>query len=204
MHRHGRHWGHHRHGWHGAPWWEAMAENMEAMGRSFEDWGEFPFGGFGRGKRGRRRMFAGGELRLVLLKLIAEQPRHGYELMKAIEELTGGAYSPSPGTVYPTLSLLEDEGAIEESAGEGARKLFEATTSGQAELEEREDEVKALLDRLAAMGQREERHRSPEVWRAMMNLGSALRTRMRGGADSGAIEEIVDIIDEAAKRIERL
>jgi len=82
--------------------------------------------GFGRGG-GRRRMFDGGELRLVLLKLIAEKPRHGYDLIRAIEERTGGAYAPSPGIVYPTLTMLSDMGLIEEQTAEGARKLFAIT-----------------------------------------------------------------------------
>ena len=94
-------------------------------------WGRGPFsmrwefsGEPGRG--GRRRMFDGGELRLVLLKLIADEPRHGYDLIKAIEEMTGGAYAPSPGVVYPTVSMLEDIGFIAERESEGAKKLFEA------------------------------------------------------------------------------
>ena len=71
---------------------------------------------------GRRRVFDSGELQLVLLKLIADQPRHGYELIRAIEELTGGAYVPSPGVIYPTLTLLQDMGRIEEAtAGRSAQ-----------------------------------------------------------------------------------
>ena len=70
--------------------------------------------GRGRGGRGKRRMFESGELRLVLLKLIADQPRHGYDLIRAIEELTHGSYAPSPGVVYPTLTMLQDMGLIQE------------------------------------------------------------------------------------------
>ena len=73
------------------------------------------WGGRGRGERGEgrsRRMFDGGELRLVLLKLIADEPRHGYDLIRQIEELTGGAYAPSPGVVYPTITMLDDMGFI--------------------------------------------------------------------------------------------
>src|SRR5215813_5554288 len=81
----------------------------------------------GRGGGRSRRMFDGGELRLVLLKLIADEPRHGYDLIRAIEELTGGEYAPSPGVVYPTLTLLQDMGLIEEAAGEEPRKPFQAT-----------------------------------------------------------------------------
>jgi hypothetical protein len=71
-------------------------------------------------------MFESGELRLVLLKLIADQPRHGYDLMRAIEELSGGSYAPSPGVVYPTLTMLQDMGFIEEAEGSGSRKAFGA------------------------------------------------------------------------------
>src|SRR6478752_3119535 len=78
-----------------------------------------PFGGSGR--RGRRRMFDRGEMRLVLLKLIADQPRHGYDLIKAVEEMTGGEYAPSPGVIYPTLQMMVDEGVIAELPDETAR-----------------------------------------------------------------------------------
>ena len=102
------------------------------------DWGG-EFGGRGgpRGPRGRNRVFGSGELRLALLHLLEQAPRHGYDLIKAIEEQTGGAYAPSPGVVYPTLSLLTDEGLIEEQAGDGARKVFALTKAGHMELTER-------------------------------------------------------------------
>jgi DNA-binding PadR family transcriptional regulator len=101
------------------------------FGGGFGGWDDESGGRGGRGGgRGRGRMFAGGELRLVLLRLVAEQDRHGYELIKAIEELTGGEYAPSPGVVYPTLSLLVDEGLLAEVAGEGSRKAFTVTEAG--------------------------------------------------------------------------
>ena len=117
-------------------------------------WGpiHFDFGdeGWSGGRRGRRarRMFEGGELRLVLLKLISEQPRHGYDLIRAIEELTGGEYAPSPGVVYPTLTMLQDMGLIEETPGEGARKPFQITEEGRAHLEEKAEEAEELIERL--------------------------------------------------------
>ena len=122
--------------------------------------------------------------------------------------MTGGAYAPSPGVVYPTLSLLSDEGAIVESIeeGEGAsRKAFAATEAGNAELEDKAEEVEALMARLAHMGERRERHRSPELGRAFANFGRVVANRFREGKfDSETLEEIVDIIDEASKRIERI
>ncbi|MCL9999260.1 MAG: PadR family transcriptional regulator [Erythrobacter sp.] len=161
---------------------------------------EFP------GRRGRRgRMFAQGELRLALLALIAERPRHGYELIKEIEEMTGGAYAPSPGAVYPTLQLLEDEGAIEEAEAEGAKKPFAATAQGREELETRQGEVEGLMGRLGRHGERTTTVRSHDLFRAMGNLGSVLKNRARAGKlDERTINEIVDMIDEMAKRIERL
>src|SRR5579885_3543114 len=91
------------------------------------DFGDEGFGGGGRRGRRSRRMFESGELRLVLLKLIADEPRHGYDLIRAIEELTAGEYAPSPGVVYPTLTLLQDMGLIEEAAEAGSRKPFQIT-----------------------------------------------------------------------------
>jgi DNA-binding PadR family transcriptional regulator len=215
---------------HGAPWWAALENLGDEIGRGFDRcgmkaggrWGQRgpggpggfaswggDFGDWGGGGRGGRRgrLFGTGELRLVLLKLIADEPRHGYELIKSLEELTGGTYSPSPGTIYPTLSLLSDEGAIEESVGTGdtSRKAFAATEAGKAELEERAAEVEALLGRLAELGNQGERHRSPEILRALMNLGGVLKNRVfKGNPDEDKLKEIVDIIDDAAKRIERL
>ena len=160
----------------------------------------------GRFRRGRRgRMFASGELRLALLALIADKPSHGYELIKEIEELTGGDYAPSPGAVYPTLQLLEDEGVIEEAEAEGAKKPFAATDKGREELATRTDEVEALMRRLGRHATRAENVRSPDLFRAMGNLGSVLKNRARSGKlDERTINEIVDMIDEMAKRIERL
>lgn len=163
-----------------------------------------PGGRDGRG--GRRRMFGSGELRLVLLHLIAETPRHGYELIKAIEELTGGAYAPSPGVVYPTLSLLTDEGAIAEHAEDGSpRKAFAVTPTGSAELAERADEAAKLIARLTARGEEDEQHKAPPIARAVGNLFAALRHRAADGDfDRDTVHKVAEILDEAAQKIERL
>lgn len=162
--------------------------------------------GRGSGRRQRRgRMFGTGELRLAMLALIAEKPRHGYELIKEIEEMTGGGYAPSPGAVYPTLQLLEDEGVIEEAEAEGAKKPFAATDKGRTELAERSDEVAALMKRLGRHAERADTVRSPDLFRAMGNLANVLKNRaVSGKLDEAAINNIVDMIDEMAKRIERL
>jgi DNA-binding PadR family transcriptional regulator len=158
----------------------------------------------GRGG-GRRRMFDGSELRLVLLRLIADQPRHGYDLIKEIEARTGGAYAPSPGVVYPTITLLADMGLIEEQQSEGARKLFAVTAAGQAELDEKAEEVAALMARIADMGAHRERATGgAPIRRAMGNLRAALGERLADEIDADMMHAVADILDEAARKIERL
>jgi DNA-binding PadR family transcriptional regulator len=150
-------------------------------------------------------MFESGELRLVLLKLIADEPRHGYDLIRAIEDLTGGEYAPSPGVVYPTLTLLQDMGLIEEAGGEGPRKPFQITDEGRAHLAEREEEVEALFERLRDIAPREEQSAGPAIGRAVKNLMTALRHRVgRDGLGDELLHEIAAILDEAAQRIERV
>lgn len=213
----------------GSSGWDKLGEAIAMMAMSGSaDMGRAGFGGPGfkakwrwdgdeesedeggdsprRGRRQRRgRMFAQGELRLALLALIADRPRHGYELIKEIEEATQGTYAPSPGAVYPTLQMLADEGQIEEAEAEGAKKPFKVTPSGEVELDERKDEVTDLMGRLALQGQRAQKVRSPDLFRAMGNLANVLKNRARvGKLDENTINEIVDMIDEMAKRIERL
>ena len=161
-------------------------------------------GGGPRGPRGRRRMFESGELRLVLLKLIADQPRHGYQLIKAIEELTEGDYAPSPGVVYPTLTLLDDMGLIAEKQSPDAKKVFEATDEGRAHLAENEAEVAELIERLEGHGKKTRHGQRPEIGRAIGNLMAALRNRVaHDGWNEALLEEVIDILDQAAQRIER-
>ncbi len=163
-------------------------------------------GGGGRGGRGRRRMFDSGELRIVLLALIEKEPRHGYDLIKAIEEMTGGEYAPSPGVVYPTLSLLEDTGLIASVETEGARKAFRITDAGIAELTEKRDEADALLARLSDAGEeREQRAGGPQIGRAVGNLMAAMAHRLASGeTDAEFKHRVAEILDEAAQKIERL
>jgi len=200
--------------------WDKMGPMIAMMaasgnwGGSWDDWdgedsprGRGPGGPGGPGSRRKRRgrMFGSGELRLALLALIAEEERHGYELIKAVEDMTGGDYAPSPGAVYPTLQLLADEGKIEEAKSKDAKKPFKVTADGTAELEERADEVEAVMGRLGKHGERAEKVKSPDLFRAMGNLANVLKNRARSGKlDKDVMDEIVDIIDEVAKRIERI
>jgi DNA-binding PadR family transcriptional regulator len=180
-------------------------------GRGWQgNWGPFSFDfgdegarNGGRGRRGRR-MFESGELRLVLLKLISDAPRHGYNLIREIEELTGGEYAPSPGIVYPTLSLLTDEGFIEQLDKPGVRRAFGITDEGRAYLDEHKEEAQALLDRLQQM-KPDESSAGPAIGRAVKNLMTALSHRVgRDGLDDELLHEIAAILDEAAQRIERV
>ncbi len=194
-------------------------EKIFAMGRGGPgSWGadfgpfHFEFGDGSRGshrgggRRGRRRMFGSGELRLVILKLIADEPRHGYDLIRAVEELTFGDYAPSPGVIYPTLTLLQDMGLIEDAQAEGPRKPFQVTDEGRKHLEEKADEVEALFERLEEeFAPHERRSGGPPIGRAVGNLMNALSHRIgRDGLDEELLHEIASILDEAAQRIERV
>jgi DNA-binding PadR family transcriptional regulator len=125
-----------------------------------------PFGGGFGGRAGMGggdimragRMLATGDLRLIALALIAEQPRHGYEIIKLLEDKTAGWYSPSPGIVYPTLTYLEEAGHVTAQA-EGAKKLYTITEDGKAHLAENQDFVDAVLERMSAVGDKARRIR---------------------------------------------
>jgi len=169
----------------------------------WDDWSDWGGGGRSRGRR--RRQFNSAELRLVLLHLIALEPRHGYDLIRAIEEMSGGAYAPSPGIVYPTLTMLQDMGHIEEVPGEGSRKVFRATDDGRSWLAERAEEAEALVGRIRDLGAGPRRAGGAPIGRAVSNLLAALWHRVtRDDIDEASLHEIAEILDEAARSIERL
>ncbi|RYD96781.1 MAG: PadR family transcriptional regulator [Sphingomonadales bacterium] len=165
-------------------------------------------GGFGHSGReggGRRRMFDGSELRLILLKLIEESPRHGYDLIREIEERTGGAYAPSPGVVYPTLTMLEDMDHIAEQKAEGAKKSFAIAEAGSVHLAEHAEQVAALFERLAHLASQQARTDGGPIRRAMGNLRVALQNRMSAeNVEADTLHDVAAILDEAARKIERL
>jgi len=198
--------------WHGKPMDcrprgpDGHKESWERWGQRFaERWADAQERG-ARGGGRQRRMFDGGELRLVLLRLIADEARHGYELIRAIETMTGGAYAPSPGVVYPTLTLLDEMGLIAEQRSDDSKKRFAVTAEGRAHLAERADEVARLIARLTELGEHRQRHGASPVARAMRNLGMVVRNRAEMADDAGpdAMHEIAAMIDELAQRIERL
>lgn len=163
--------------------------------------GDFRERGFGRG---RERMFEQGDLKLVVLHLLKERPRHGYELIKAIEELAGGEYSPSPGVIYPTLTLLEELGYAVVTREEGGKKQYGLTPEGVAFLETQRELLERILGRLDSAGSVAEARRAPELQRAIQNFRTALHFRLsRGTLAPEAVRTIADAIDRAAVEIER-
>ncbi len=186
---------------HGGPWrhfrggrggfWAEMGEGWGRHGRQFG--GEF--GG---------RLFDSGELRLVILSFIAEKPSHGYEIMKGIGEQMGGAYTPSAGVVYPTLNQLEDEGFATVTS-EGGKKLYAITEAGVAELNAQKTRIDEVLGRIRQMGEAYGSRRMPEIMRAMHNCKLALKMRFgRGDLSADQVRKIAEILDAAAKEIERV
>ncbi len=160
-------------------------------------------GGMGRG--GRRRVFDAAELRLVLLHFISTSPKHGYDLIRAIEEHSGGSYAPSPGVVYPALSMLEDIGFISAKQEEGGKKSFSITPEGESELQTQSETTPSLLQRLESLASEHGRLNPAPVKRAMENIKTALRNRMtQPDATDATALDIAAIIDEATHKIERL
>ncbi|MGE0045284.1 MAG: PadR family transcriptional regulator [Hyphomonadaceae bacterium] len=161
--------------------------------------------GWGRGGwRGRGRMFDQGDLRLIVLTLIREKPRHGYELIKAIEESLGGAYAPSPGVVYPTLQHLEELGHVALASEEGGKKLYEITAEGRVFLEENKDATDAMQRRLDRAKERFGAGPPAPIVRAMENLRMALRMRIdRGDLSEERVAEIAAALDRAAAEVEK-
>jgi DNA-binding PadR family transcriptional regulator len=172
--------------------------------------------GFGGGDMVRAgRMLAQGDLRLIALALIAEQPRHGYEIIKVLEDKTAGWYSPSPGIVYPTLTYLEEAGYVTAQA-DGAKKLYTITDEGRAHLEENREFVDAVLQRMSAIGEkvshmrrdeyrrgdRDDRGRLPPLVRAAIeNLREVAAERLE--SDAEAETRLVEVLARAAAELKK-
>jgi len=174
---------------HGRGWWDDHRRDR---------WEGFAGGG-------RERMFDNGQLRLVILQLIADKPSYGYEIIKAIEERLSGGYAPSPGVVYPTLTLLEEEGLATVASAEGNKKLYTATDEGKAHLKTNQALLKAIFGRMHEAGRMFGRGKSPQIKRAIMNLKFAMRMRMeRGTLTAEQMGKIAEAIDAAARAIDEV
>lgn len=158
-----------------------------------------------RGHRRGGRLFGHGDLKLLLLSNIDERPMHGYELIRSIEEMCGGAYSPSPGTVYPSLSLLEDQGLIRsvQSADGSSRKQFEITEEGRSAVAAEAEMLAVIRDRLNMLASNAASERPPfAVRRAIHQLKHALM-RPESAWNDAEIERVRDIIERAAIEVAR-
>ena len=162
------------------------------------------FGGPGGFAGGRERMFDAGDIKLAILKLLSEQPSYGYQLIKTMEKRLAGGYTPSPGVIYPTLTMLEEEGLATVSL-EGNKKVYSVTPEGLQYLQTHEERVKELFDRLEEAGRGFQQGRSPEIMKAFKNLHGAVMARMlRGNATPEQISKIAEAMNAAAKAIDEL
>jgi DNA-binding PadR family transcriptional regulator len=218
MHRHsGRHGHFHSHDpSHGQAYFhEHIHAAMHAIGRHHRGGGGFGRFGFGGGmgmgpESFRGRKMGSVDLRLVLLTLLEQRPSHGYELIKALEDRSGGFYSPSPGMVYPALTWLEEVGYASVTA-EGAKKLYNITAEGQAYLAEHKAAAEAILGQLEQIAKRlghmreavagfEDDAAGPkDVWTARHELKEALRACR--GASAEEASRIAQILKDAAAKI---
>ncbi len=194
LHRQGdHHEGHHgnRHGWHHGE----MRFARDPMDR-FDRHGAHRHGG-------RRRLFDHGDLRFILLRMIADKPSHGYDLIKTLEDRMGGGYSPSPGVIYPTLTMLEEQGYATVTAGAG-KKLYQATEEGRDYLAANQPTVDTIQARIDAVAKERNTQPPAPVLRAVENLKTALRLRLAAGPISAErAAAIAAAIDAAAAEAER-
>lgn len=170
-----------------------------------EQWFGIPFWGWGGASwRGRRRQwFESGDMKYVILKLLKDKPRHGYEVMKELEERMHGCYSPSPGTVYPTLQWLEDGGLVSSKDVEG-KKVYEITEAGRTFLEDHRDVVEDIFDRVREAVERTVGGSMADVNRAMKDLMKGVyRTGWRS-ADDETRRKLAEIIRKAVEQVEAL
>ena len=185
----------------GADWRMSSEEGSGGPGRRQGRGGPFgrhrggPFGGRGP------RMFDPGALRLVVLGLIAEEPRHGYDIIKALEAKFHGAYSPSPGAIYPMLQMLEEADLVVSEA-DGNKRLHKITEQGSAYLEENKAELERINAQIAHVAGRVGGHAIGEEFRA---LRWAVHAKLRsGGWTSEQSEKAREIIKKARRDLEDL
>ena len=161
--------------------------------------------GKGRHRRGRRgRWFGSGDMKYVILKLLRSKPMHGYEVMKELEEHTHGCYKPSPGTVYPTLQWLEDEGLVSSEEVNG-KKVYSVTDAGLDFLKENKTTVDEIFDRVEETIEGFLDDPMPDVTRLVGKLVSQVyRTTWKVRGDSTKMEAIVDILNRAADELKEV
>ena len=193
--------------WHSS-FWSGCAPGAGRGGWGFDPDFMGWFSGPGRRRGGPfrgGRMFEQGDLKYVILQLLDEKPRHGYEIIKALEERFGGIYSPSAGTVYPTLTLLEDLGYARVSVEESGKKVYSITDEGRAYLAQNRSAVNDIFDRIAELGAAFLSDAMMDINRAFKDVGQAT---YRGGPrvfrDKEAATKIKEILEQAAREIEEI
>ena len=176
---------------------------FEGLGAEFWGGGR---GGPGRGWRGRAgRIFEQGDLKYVILRLLDEKPRHGYEIIKELEERFSGAYSPSPGTVYPTLTMLEDLGYARANPEEGGRKIYEITPEGRQHLAEHSTTVDDIFERIRSFVSGFLDEPMVEVTQSFKKLGRAtFALASSRPSDKELLAKVREVLDRAATEIEAL
>lgn len=168
-----------------------------------EGWGSFGFGAWGGryGRRFRWRIFERGDLKFVILRLLSRQPMHGYEIMQALERRAGGWYRASPGSVYPTLQMLEDQGLVT-SKEEGGKRVYHITEDGRRYLERHGDLVDEIFDRVEAFTHRVWNKETRELSSAFSRLAqAAFETAFAPSLDAEARRRIKEILDRAREEI---
>lgn len=173
-----------------------------------DDFAGMFWGGGGRRRGGPfrgGRMFGQGDLKYVILQLLAEKPRHGYEVIKALEERFAGAYAPSAGAVYPTLSLLEDMGYATVSLEEGGKKVYAITDEGRKYLEQNKGAVDDIFERIAELGASFLSDGMVEINRAMGTVGRAVYApASRYFRDAEQVARVREVLERAAREIDEL
>lgn len=187
--------------------------HRHGAGRGNRGWGFDPsgawfWGGPGRGRGGpfrRGRVFEQGDLKYVILRLLAEKPRHGYEIIKELEDRFSGAYAPSAGTVYPTLALLEDLGYASVNLEEGGKKVYSITPEGEKYLEENKSAVEDIFERIQDFGSNFLSEAMMDVNRAFGRVARATYTAVPWhSGDKTVAAELKRILEKAAEDIEEL
>ncbi len=150
----------------------------------------------------RERFFERGDLKYVILDLVKEKPRHGYEIIRALEERFGGLYAPSPGAVYPTLQMLEDMGYLAATEQE-AKKVYSITDEGRKFLDERRNVMDDIRDRMSHWWGSDLRHEVQDMMRELADLARPFARRMRrGGLDAEKLRRVREVISRARREIE--
>ena len=186
--------------------WYAGIDCEQSRGRKGGR-GDWPFGEFWGGKRRRGgwggRMFEQGDLKYVILQLLAEKPRHGYEIIKSLEEKSGGAYAPSAGAVYPTLTLLEDMGFASSSQEEGGKKVYTITESGRQYLAENQSTVDDVFERIGDIGGAVFSDAMKEVGRAFGHIArAAFSASPEHLRDAETSRRVVEVLQRASREID--